>query len=190
MLRFKEKPDEIQARAMLAGGDHDWNSGMFVWKVERILAEFERQMPELSSAMQAVESAMGTDEQTAVLQRVWPALKIETIDYGIMERAEQVAVVPAAGLGWSDVGSWDSLFDVIDPDQEGNIIMGEQHIGLDTSGSLVYVGDACRLIVTIGVKNLIVVDTGDALLICDREQAQKVRQLVTQLKHTDRSQFI
>ncbi len=98
-----------------------------------------------------------------------------------MEGARQVAVIPAQGLNWSDVGSWDSLFDVLPADQSGNIVMGGEHIAVDTRNSLVYVNQEHRLIVTIGVDDLVVVDTGDVLLVCHKSQAQKVRQVVNQL---------
>lgn len=183
-LRFKEKPSEDQARQMLASRDHAWNSGMFVWRVDRILDEFHRQMPALSGALEEIAGAWGTPAQQRVLQTIWPQLKSETIDYGIMEGAQQVAVIPAAGLGWNDVGSWDSLFDVLDADEHGNIVMGGKHVGLDTSRSLVYVDQEHRLIVTIGVEDLVVVDTGDVLLVCHKDQAQKVRIIVDHLKKT------
>ncbi len=99
-----------------------------------------------------------------------------------MEGAQKVAVIPAAGLGWSDVGSWDSLFDVLPGNQQGNIVMGGEHIEIDTHRSLIYVNQPHRLIVTIGVEDLVVVDTGDVLLVCRKDQAQKVRQVVDQLK--------
>ena len=183
-LRFKEKPAEAQAEAMLESGDHAWNSGMFVWRVDQILAEFDRQMPELAAALKEIATAWGTSQQDEVIERVWPGIRQETIDYGIMEGARQVAVIPAAGLNWSDVGSWDSLFDVLPADQDGNIIMGGQHVGLNTKDSLVYVNQEHRLIVTIGVEDLVVVDTGDVLLVCRKDQAQKVRQVVNQLKQS------
>jgi len=181
-LRFKEKPAEEQARQMLSSGDHSWNSGMFVWRVGRVLEEFARQMPILAGKLQEIASAWGTQNQNAVVQRLWPGLKNETIDYGIMEGAHNVAVIPAAGLGWSDVGSWDSLFELLPSDPQGNIVMGGQHIGVDTRQSLVYVNQERRLIVTIGIEDLVVVDTGDVLLICRKDQAQKVRDVVKQLK--------
>jgi mannose-1-phosphate guanylyltransferase len=182
VAHFKEKPDEEQARAMLAAGDHSWNSGMFVWKVEQILAEFARQMPGLSASLEEIARAWGTDRQEQVLNRLWRDLQAETIDFGIMEGAHEVAVIPADGLEWSDVGSWDSLFDVLPADEAGNIVMGGKHVGLETSDSLVYVNQEHRLIVTIGVEDLVVVDTGDVLLVCRKDQAQKVRTVVDQLK--------
>ncbi len=182
VMRFKEKPDEEQARRMLRDGDHAWNSGMFVWRVDSIMAEFAAQMPELYAGLQAIGHAWGSPQERDVLQDVWSDLKSETIDYGVMEAAEKVVVIMADNLQWNDVGSWDSLFDVLPADSQGNIVVGGQHIGLDTHQSLVYVNQEHRLIVTIGVKDLVVVDTGDVLLVCRKDQAQKVRQVVKKLK--------
>jgi mannose-1-phosphate guanylyltransferase len=184
VLRFIEKPGEEAARDMLHSGDHAWNSGMFVWRVDVILDEIKRQMPRLAQTLAEIGQAWNTAQQAEVLQKLWPALKNETIDYGIMEEANKVAVIPAAGLGWSDVGSWDSLFDVFQGNKQGNIVMGGEHIALDTQRSLIYVNQPHRLIVTIGVEDLIVVDTGDVLLVCRKDQAQKVRQVVDQLKES------
>jgi mannose-1-phosphate guanylyltransferase len=99
-----------------------------------------------------------------------------------MEGARDVAVIPAEGLRWSDVGSWDSLFDVFEINQDGNILLGGQYIGEDTRGSLIYQEQDQRLIVTIGVEDLVIVDTGDVLLVCKKDSAQKVRQVVEQLR--------
>jgi mannose-1-phosphate guanylyltransferase len=187
VLRFKEKPDEAQAQEMLEAGDHTWNSGMFVWRTRRILAEFASQMPRLYAGLQEISRSMGTFDESSVLYRVWSGLKSETIDYGIMENARDVVVLMADNLQWNDVGSWDSLFDVLPADSDGNIVMGGRHIGLETKQSLVYGHQEHRLIVTIGVEDLVVVDTGDVLLICRKDQAQKVRQVVKQLKDSGQS---
>ncbi len=184
VLRFKEKPTEEAAREMLESGDHAWNSGMFVWRVDSILDEFKSQMPQLIQTLAEIRRAWDTPQRSETIQRLWPEVKSETIDYGIMEGAPKVAVIPAAGLGWSDVGSWDSLFDVLSGDQHGNIVIGGEHIGIDTERSLMYVSQPHRLIVTIGVEDLVVVDTGDVLLVCRKDQAQKVRQVVDQLKES------
>lgn len=182
VVRFKEKPDELQAQLMLATGDHTWNSGMFIWKAQRILEEIQQQMPALSEALEKIRAKWNTPERGVVLAEEWSKLKTETIDYGIMEGAKDVAVIPAGSLRWSDVGSWDSLFDVLPADSNGNIVMGGHHFGLDTRQSLVYVNEEHRLIVTIGVRDLVVVDTGDVLLICRKDEAQKVRHVVHLLK--------
>jgi mannose-1-phosphate guanylyltransferase len=187
--RFKEKPDEVQARAMLASGDFAWNSGMFFWRVDRIMAELRLQMPVLAAGLDEIDHVWGTSQLDTTLPRVWSTLKTETIDYGVMEKAEEVVVISAVGLRWNDVGSWDSLFDVLESDGQGNIIMGGEHIGLNTHNSLIYVNQERRLIVTIGVDDLVVVDTGDVLLVCRKDQAQQVRQVVNQLRQT-RKNFI
>lgn len=183
--RFREKPDQHQAEEMLASGDHSWNSGMFVWRVERILDEFARQMPGLYQALTEIGQARDTLDRRQVIKGLWPDIEKETIDYGIMEGAQQVAVIPAEGLNWSDVGSWDSLFEVLPGDQSGNIVMGGQHIGLETRDSLIYVDRERRLIVTIGVEDLVVVDTDDVLLVCRKDQAQKVREIVDKLSEEE-----
>jgi mannose-1-phosphate guanylyltransferase len=181
-LQFKEKPDEKQANGMLDSGDHAWNSGMFVWQVNQILEEFARQMPDLSTSLEKISQAWDTQDREKVLAQEWSVIKAETIDYGIMEGAQRVTVIPAEGLEWSDVGSWDTLFDVLSPDQAGNIVFGGEYIGLGTSDSLVYNNQENRLVVTIGIENLVIVDTGDVLLVCSKNEAQKVRQVVNQLR--------
>lgn len=182
VARFKEKPNKVRAEELYASKDHYWNSGMFFWRVDRVLHEFEQQMPELHGTLTLIAESLGTHEEQDVLRHLWPQIEPETIDYGIMENAERVAVIPASNLGWSDVGSWDSLFDFLEGDVQGNIYMGKGHIGLDTKDSLIYAGEDDRLIVTIGVENLVVVDTGDVVLVCSRMQAQRVRQIVEQLR--------
>lgn len=182
VAKFKEKPDIEQAKVMIQDGAHSWNSGMFVWQASSILDEFRRQMPELAAGLAKISQALGTTEQDAVVAGIWPDLKVETIDYGIMEGADRVVVIPAAGLDWSDVGSWDSLFDLLESDPNGNILMVDRHLELDTRRSLIYASQASRLIVTIGVDDLIVADTGDVVLVCKRDQAQRVRQVVNHFK--------
>jgi len=185
--RFKEKPDETAAAAMLRAGDHSWNSGMFIWKTETILAEFSRQMPELASTLKQIVAA---PNRASVMDAVWPGLKVETIDYGVMEKADKVAVLPAGGLGWSDVGSWDSLFEVLLPDMNGNVDFNAQHLALDTHNSLVYAVGSDRLIVTIGMDNIVVVETGDVLLICKTDQSQQVKEVVAHLKKHNQENYL
>ncbi|MBI5295984.1 MAG: mannose-1-phosphate guanylyltransferase [Chloroflexi bacterium] len=187
---FREKPDEEQARVMLSTGDHSWNSGMFVWRVDVILSEIERQMPGLYAPLSQIEAAWKTPQRDEVVQRAWPGLKNETIDYGIMEKADKVAVLPAGGLEWSDVGSWDSLFDVLLPDKNGNIVFAGQHIAEDTRNSLVYGNRSERLVVTIGLHDVIIVDSGDVLLVCHKDHSQKVRTVVDMLKKSELNQYL
>ena len=125
-----------------------------------------------------------------VLQEVWPTIHPQTIDFGVMEKAEQVAVIPARDLQWNDVGSWDSLFDVLANDPQGNIIVDGEHLLVDTQNTLIISGAPDKLVATIGVNNLIVIDTGNALLICSREKAQQVRQVVDRLKQDGRDIYL
>ncbi len=189
VVSFKEKPDEASAREMIMHGSHSWNSGMFIWKAGRILEEIGIYMPELRAGLNHLAAAWGTPQQDSLLASIWPGLKNETIDYGIMEKAGRVAILPASGLGWSDIGNWDSLFDVLLPDGDGNIVFSGRHIPQDTHNSLVYGDGRDRLVVTIGVDDLIIVDTNDVLLVCRRDQTQKVRQIVSNLKNSDREQY-
>ena len=175
---FAEKPDAETAEAMLKSGDYVWNGGMFIWRADRILQEFERQMPTLYQQLMEISAALGTPDYETVLARVWPTVEKESIDFGIMEGAEDVVVLPVE-IGWSDVGSWASVFDVRQSDEAGNILLG-RHESIDTANTLVYGGK--RLIATIGVDNLIIVDTPDAVLICRRGREQDVKAIVDRLQ--------
>jgi mannose-1-phosphate guanylyltransferase len=188
--RFKEKPDQDTAQQLLRSGDHSWNSGMFAWRADAILAEIEKQMPDLFKTVKEISSAWDTVKQDEIIQEYWQGLKNQTIDYGIMEKAQQVAVLPAGGLGWSDVGSWNSLFEVLLPDMNGNVAAGAQHLALDTHNTLVYSGDDQRLVVTIGLDDMVVVDTGDVLMICKADQSQKVRDVVEHLKKHHQENYL
>jgi len=188
--KFKEKPDEETARRLVATGDHDWNSGMFVWRIDRILEEVRQWMPELTEKLQEIGQAWGTDTFRETLGNVWPGIKPETIDYGIMEKADRVVVIPAGDLGWNDVGSWESLFEVFTPTENGNILMDAEHLGLDTTNSLVVSDHTDRLIATLGVSDLIIVDTQDAVLVCSRKYAQKVKEIVNLLKQREEKRYL
>jgi mannose-1-phosphate guanylyltransferase len=183
VARFKEKPTLEEAQAMLADSLHAWNSGMFIWRAQRLLDEFAWQMPGFHHQLRQMEA------DPAALPGIWSNVVNTTIDYGIMEGAEKVAVIPAGGLGWSDVGSWESLFDVLPTDESGNIVVGAEHLNSDSSGVLIHSSNPQRkLVATIGLSNLVVVDTGDVLLVCPRERAQEVRTLVSALKQSEGGQ--
>lgn len=184
--RFIEKPQFDAARSMFSSSDFSWNSGMFIWQTARILNEFQNQMPEFYGQLLAVEKTLGQAEYKQVLDKIWPTVQKETIDYGVMEGAESVAVIPV-DIGWSDVGSWASLLDVLPADDEGNIVIGE-HLGIDTRDSLV-VGNK-RLIATIGLSDMVIVDTEDALLVCSKEREQDVRAIVDLLQKSGRDELL
>ncbi len=188
--RFTEKPDEATAQQLLRSGDHSWNSGMFVWQAKTILAEIQKQMPRLFKAVDKISSVWGSAKQDDVMKSSWSDLKSQTIDYGIMEKAERVAVLPAGGLGWSDVGSWDSLFDVLLPDMNGNVATSAQHLALDTHNTLVYSSNEEHLVVTIGLDDMVIVDAGDVLMVCKVDQSQKVKDVVEHLKKHHQEKYL
>ena len=188
--RFMEKPDEATAQQLLRSGDHSWNSGMFVWRADVILAEIQKQMPGLFHAVDEIVSVWNSSQRDETTQKLWYDLESQTVDYGVMEKAERVAVLPAGGLGWSDVGAWDSLFEVLLPDMNGNVAANAQHLGLDTHNTLVYSVDDERLIVTIGMDDVVVVDAGDVLLVCKTDQSQKVKYVVEHLKKHNQEKFL
>ena len=188
---FVEKPDEEVAQKLLRSGNHSWNSGMFIWRADVILKEINKQMPDLDEVLKKISYAWGTPTQNEVLKDCWHDLKVKTVDYGIMEKAEHVAVLPAGGLGWSDVGSWQSLFEVLLPDMNGNIATNNNsHLAHQTNNTLVYGSSNERLIVTIGVDNMIIVDTDDILLVCKSDQSQSVRDIVEHLKKHRQEKYL
>lgn len=178
--RFVEKPDRPTAERFVRDGHHLWNSGMFVWRVDTVLAQFEELMPLLADRLWPLRALLGTPEGAARLAEAYPTVEVQTIDYGIMERAPNVAVVPAR-FAWSDVGSWAELYDVLPKDSSGNAQVGEA-LTLDTHRSLIFSAPGGRQVVALGVDDLVVVDTPDALLICPRGRAAEVKRLVEWLE--------
>ena len=188
--RFKEKPDQAFAEKLVADGEHVWNSGMFVWRIDSVMAEFERQMPALFEKLMRIKTAWIGEERKDMLEETWPKIDPQTIDYGIMENARRVAVVPSVDLGWFDVGSWESLFDVLKSDQSGNIVMRGTSVSFDTQGTLICEDSPDRLVVTVGVDDLIIIDSGNAILVCDRKHAQQVRDVVNYLKKNGHDEYL
>ncbi len=184
--RFTEKPSPETALRMVESGEYSWNSGMFIWRLDRIMEEFERQMPELYVQLAEIEATLGTPGYQATLSRIWPQVARQTIDYGVMEGATDVAVIPA-DIGWSDVGSWTSLAELLPADDEGNVVVGP-HMGIDTRNTLVF-GNR-RIITTIGLDGLVIVDTDDALLVCTKEQEQEVREIVRRLAEEGMTEYL
>jgi mannose-1-phosphate guanylyltransferase/mannose-6-phosphate isomerase len=175
---FIEKPDIRKAESYLKSGRYFWNSGIFVWRVSDILSQIKAHLPELYKGLLKIEKAMGRKDEAEVTRKVYSSLKSVSIDYGVMEKAKKVAVVPAA-FGWSDLGTWRALEDISMKNQDGNVLAGNV-IDIETRNSIVYAGK--RLVATVGVENVVVVDTPDALLICSKDKTQDVKKVVDELK--------
>ena len=184
-LQFREKPDQETAEGYLSSDDYVWNSGMFVWRVDRILAEIARQMPALYGILERIRESWDSSEREAIIAQSWMDLESVTIDYGIMEGARDVVVIPAQGLGWLDVGDWSRLFDIQPKTKDGNVVLADKTILQDITDTLILQegsGESERLIAAIGVENLIIIDVGDVLLICSRDRAGDVKRLVDELR--------
>lgn len=180
--RFVEKPPLDEAVRYLDAGNFFWNSGMFIWRADTILAEIRAYLPDLMSALSKITftndvwELSDLDEQ---IEAVYGSVASVSIDYGVMEKSSRVQVVPVE-MGWSDVGSWSSLPEVVEADDSGMVCVNTHgYVSLDSSGCLIYVDS--KVVATVGVHNLIVVSTPDALLICDRERAQDVKKVVEEL---------
>lgn len=189
-LRFEEKPEENRAIDYIKSGKYYWNSGMFAWRVEEILKEFKRYMPDLHGTITRLIPTIGVNHDGEDFVKEWLAIKPQTIDYGIMEKSDRVVVMPTVNLGWNDVGSWDSLFEVMQADEQGNILLTEETITLDSRNSLIYSNEEYKKIVALGVQNMIIINTPDALLICPRGESQKVKMLVEYLKANQYTPFL
>jgi mannose-1-phosphate guanylyltransferase len=177
---FTEKPDLPTAVRFMTEGLYSWNSGMFIYKADRILDEYARQQPKMYALLQDISSAIGRDDYQDVLDRAWPEMPKLSIDYAIMEGAKDMAVI-SVDMGWSDIGSWATLFEVLEGDHDGNVMRGkgQGHIAVETKDSLIF---SDRRVVAIGLEDMVIVDTDDVLLVCRRDRSQEVRWVVEQLK--------
>jgi mannose-1-phosphate guanylyltransferase len=171
LARFVEKPDFDRARAYIDSGEYYWNSGMFVWKVSLILELFERFLPRVYNALQGAYSAHEVSEAYESLDSI-------SVDYGVMERVDDALVIPG-DFGWNDVGSWDALGALFPQDAHGNIVQAN-HIGFETNECIIYSAD--KFIATLGMHNTVIVEAGDAILVCAKDRAQDVKHVVDMLK--------
>ena len=185
-LGFKEKPDKEIAGEYLKEGDYYWNSGMFVWKADTILRAIKKYMPALYEGLVKIEKTLGSGKEETVKRSVFSKLQPESIDYGVLEKAKNVAIVPA-DMGWSDVGSWHALEYILPRNSNNNVKQGNI-ISIDSKNSIFYCGK--RVVGAIGLDDMIVVDTADATLICPKNRAQDVRKIVDILKERGAEEYV
>lgn len=172
--RFVEKPNLITAQNYLADGHYVWNSGMFIWKVETILAEFREHLPELARKIESIVAATGTAHERVVLDELWPTLATVSIDTGIMEKTNKLVVIPV-DLGWNDVGNWEQYGTLFPADEQGVRAVGE-HISLESQNIFVY-NNSKHPVYTIGLEDMIVVEMDDKTVICHKDHVQRVKEL-------------
>jgi mannose-1-phosphate guanylyltransferase len=186
-----EKPPLEKAFAYLNSGNFFWNSGIFIWKVDVILDNILEFMPELAAALAGLtftEDIWELEDFNLQIEAIYKEIRGESIDYGVMEKADNVVVIPAK-FGWSDVGSWSALPEVIEADSKGNVIIKAKHeISIDSEGCLVSGND--KIVVLLGVKEMIVVNTDDALLVCAKERAQDVKRVVEELEKKGLTEYL
>ncbi len=178
-LEFTEKPDAETATKFIESGEYTWNSGMFVWKAATALKEFQRQQPEMYAQFQEIGRHVDTEHFEDNLERIWNNIRNISLDFAVMENAQNIAVIPI-DIGWNDVGSWGALYEVLKLDRNNNHFKGGSpaHFALDTQNTLVF---SDKLTVTIGVDDLIIVETPDALLVCHKDRTQDVKEVVNRL---------
>lgn len=187
--KFTEKPDLETAKSFLQSYKYLWNTGLYVWKIDTILQKYKKHQPETYEQLMKIYRSLGTKQEKKTIEKCYPLCEKISIDYGIMEKVnkKEVRIIPA-DLGWSDVGTWESIFEELSKGEKANLTKGK-HIAVDTEGSLIY-GTEKKLIATIGIKDLVIVETDDALLICDKKRSQDVKKIVEKLKKSNNKKLL
>lgn len=185
---FKEKPDLATAQSFLASGQYLWNANLYCWSYQTITKAMQQYAPEIAEAMARVEAAWGTSEQQSVMEKVYEQAESVQIDIAVSEKAQNLVVIPG-DFGWSDIGDWKVMYDNGKKDNRGNVVSDEgSFVGVDTYGSLIETNG--RLVAVIGLRDVVVVDTDDALLICEKSRSQDVKKIVEQLKEGKRGELL
>ncbi|MCK4236586.1 MAG: mannose-1-phosphate guanylyltransferase [Candidatus Krumholzibacteria bacterium] len=178
VLKFHEKPDSRRAENYLGSGRFYWNSGIFLWRPSVYISAWERYLPEGQAPLDRISDSLDGKDQTVVVKTEYPRMPSISVDYGILEKANNVLVAPA-DLGWNDVGSWDALYDVLPEDDSGNIVSGGMEL-VDSRGNLFF--NPGGVTAAVGVEDLIVVVNGNIVLVCKRGQSQRVREVIESLE--------
>ena len=184
--RFVEKPDLETAKQYLATEQYLWNSGMFIWKISTILGNLERYLPETHAGLCRIKEAIGSPEENEVLEREFSAFKSESIDYGVMEKAKNIYTLPGS-FGWDDVGSWNAVERIQPTNEYGNVVHGNA-VTVDTKRCIIQGGR--KLIATVGLEDIIIVDTDDALLVCEKGEAGEIKKILENLKICNRTEYL
>jgi len=184
--RFVEKPNLEVAKEYIASEQYLWNSGMFAWKVSTILEDMEKLMPENYKHLLTIQKAIGTPEEEAVLDKEFQNMEAQSIDYGIMEKADNIYIIPGT-FGWDDVGSWLAVERIQKTNEFGNVVTGDV-ISVDTSNCIIQ-GNK-KLIAAVGLSDLVIVDTDDATLICHKDHAGEIKKVIENLKICNRNDLL
>lgn len=185
---FTEKPNKELAKTFIASGDFLWNSGIFIWKVKNGIEAFHRHLPEIYEVFHSEKEKLNTKEEKQTLEAIYPQCTSISIDFGVMEKADNVYVIPAS-FGWSDLGTWASAWENMEKDYFENAVAGESVIVFDTSKTVIHVPDE-KLVVLQGLDDYIVVDTKDVLLICHKEKEQEIKEYVAEVKRNKGDKYL
>jgi mannose-1-phosphate guanylyltransferase len=187
LRRFVEKPDETTAEKFLASGDYSWNSGMFIWPVRRVMAEFERHAPDLSARLERLAAAIDRPDYSTLLAEIWSGMRSISVDYALMEHIhEQINVIPVE-MGWSDIGNFKTLYDILSESSGDHVVSGRDPLVIDSKRLLIF---SKRLVAAVGLEDVVIIDTDDVLLVCPRDRAQDVGKLVETLKRNEQHEYL
>lgn len=185
---FTEKPNLELARTFLASGDFLWNAGIFVWQVKNIVSAFEKYLPEMAEVFEAEKENLTGEAEKEAISRIYPQCTNISIDYGIMEKADNVYIIPSS-FGWSDLGTWASAYENMEKDYLENAVSGDNVIVIDATRCMVHTGNQ-KLYVLQGMDDFIMVDTADVLLICKKEKEQEIKEYVAEVKRNKGDKFL
>lgn len=185
---FTEKPDHELAKTFMTSGDFLWNAGIFVWQIKNIIKAFEKYLPEIHEVFEAEKIHFNTIKEKEAIDRIYPQCVNISIDYGIMEKADNVYVMPAS-FGWSDLGSWASAYDNLEKDYLGNAVAGNNVIVIDATNNVVH-ADNKKLVLLQGLDDFVVVDTKDVLMICKKEKEQEIKEYVAEIKRNKGDKYL
>ena len=185
---FTEKPNSDLAQTFITSGDFLWNAGIFIWKVKNIITAFEKHLPEMYEVFAAEKERFNTDEEKEAIEQIYPQCTNISIDFGIMEKADNVYIIPSS-FGWSDLGTWNSAWENMERDYLGNAVAGKNVMVMDATKCMVHAEDN-KLLVLQGLDDFIVVDTKDALLICKKDKEQEIKEFVAEVKRNKGDKYL
>ncbi len=185
---FTEKPNKELAKTFISSGDFLWNSGIFIWKINNGLDAFQAHMPEMYDLFLADEDKLNTSEEKKAIEEIYPQCSNISIDFGVMEKADNVYVIPSS-FGWSDLGTWNSAWENMEKDYLENAVAGEKVIVFDTTKCVVHVPNE-KLVVVQGLEDYIIADTKDVLLICRKDKEQEIKEYVAEVKRNTGEKFL
>lgn len=185
---FKEKPDKATATLFCDSGNYLWNAGIFIWRADSIIKAIQQHLPEVFELFDSIKAKLNTEEEEESLQNIYPLCKNVSIDVGVMEKAENVFVMPAT-FDWSDLGTWNSAWENMEKDGQENAVVGDNTVVIEAANCVIRTSNE-KLVLIQGLKNYIVVDTEDVLLICDKDNEQKIKEYVVDIKNKKGEKFL